>query len=152
MPSRSFSFAIIIMASLVSSCGEPLTPPTPPLLEHVSTGRGAWWDGGCPPATEEQARINARTPEALSPELTDRLSRAFPAGSNAELLEHALVDQGFTIVRTPCRNAPTIHSAQFRQSGGGFYGPYPIFASVAWEVNAAGQLMWTKGNVSFSGP
>lgn len=135
---------------LVAACGEPLDPPTPLLLRNV-TAHGGWWNGGCPPRDAAEARLNAASPEALSPELTARLAQQFPVGSDAGLLERTLRDQGFQQVSAPCATAPPIRLAQFRQRGGGFYGPYPIFAQIAWEQNGAGRLVWTKGTVAFTG-
>ena len=128
------------------ACSEPLEPPTPPLLVNVS-GRGGWWEGGCPPRDSADP-----SQEALSPELTARLAQQFPAGSDAALLERALRSQGFRIRGRPCPTAPAIRLAEFRQRGGGFSGPYPIFAHVAWEQDDGGRLVWAKGHVQFTGP
>ena len=89
--------------------------------------------------------------EAISPELTERLARQFPVGSDAARLERALRDQGFQPT-APCPTAPAIRHAEFRQEGGGFYGPYPIFAQIAWEQDDAGLLRWVKSSVSYTGP
>lgn len=143
--------ASAVAGLLLAACGELLNPPTPPLLRNV-TAQGGWWNGGCPPRDAVEARLNAASPEALSPELTERLVRQFPVGGDAGRLERTLRDQGFQQVRAPCATAPAIRLAEFRQRGGGFYGPYPIFAQVAWEQNGAGRLVWVKGTVAFTGP
>jgi hypothetical protein len=51
-----------------------------------------------------------------------------------------------------CDNDPTIHGASFGQGGGGFYGPYPVSAIIAWKVDQAGKVVWTKANVAYTGP
>jgi hypothetical protein len=135
---------------LAACGGEPPSPATPPLLRDVSA-QGGWWNGGCPPRDAAEARLNATSPEALSPELTERLAQEFAVGSDAGRLERALRDQGFQ-VRAPCATVPAIRLAEFRQTGGGFYGPYPVFAQVAWEQDDAGRLVWAKGHVAFTGP
>ena len=89
--------------------------------------------------------------EALSPQLMERLTRQFPAGSDASRLERTLKKQGFSL-RRPCDGLSTIHQGDFRQKGGGFYGPYPIWAQIAWEQDDAGRIMWAKGTVAFTGP
>ena len=89
--------------------------------------------------------------EALSPELMERLARQFPAGSDASQMERILKEQGFSL-RLPCDGLSAIRLGEFRQKGGGFNGPYPVFAQIAWEQNNAGRIMWTKGTVSFTGP
>lgn len=133
----------------MQGCDSSLEPPTPPLLRDV-TAAGGWWDGGCPPrdATDEILHTGR---EALSPELDSRLRQQFPAGSEARRLVQELRAQGFRAT-APCENDASIHHAEFRQSGGGFAGPYPIFASVAWKEDARGRIAWTKASVSFTGP
>src|SRR5690349_2691930 len=99
---------------LANGCADQdsLTPPTPPLLEGVS-GPGGWWNGGCPPGNAAEAQLFPSSEEALSPELMERLGRQFPAGSDANRLERALRDQGFTLVAA-CNGHPSIRRAEFR--------------------------------------
>ena len=80
----------------------------------------------------------------------ERLRRQFPTGSNASLLERRLRQEGFSF-RLPCEGLPAIHLGEFRQSGGGLHGPYPMFAQIAWEQDDAGRIIWVKGTVSFTG-
>ena len=68
---------VIVFGALVARVPGP-KPPTPPLLKDVSAG-GGWW-GACPPATPEEASMQAGG-LALSPELNKRLARLFPVGS-----------------------------------------------------------------------
>src|SRR5262249_3502379 len=126
--------------------GVALTPPTPPLLENAHAA-GGWWSGGCPP----QAEFEKGSDEAKSPELEDRLRMQFPPGTPANLLTRALLSQGFSLIED-CPNDSSIKRATFSQDGGGFFGPYPAFAIVAWKMDAEDQIVWTKGAVAYTGP
>jgi hypothetical protein len=90
------------------------------------------------------------TGEAISPELSERLARRFPSGSDAAVLEQALFHDGFRPGRT-CQKHST-RSADFLQEGGGFFGPYPMVATVAWKVANDGRILWTKGRVFYFAP
>lgn len=149
MRGHRLSYPVVGLLAL-GGCADKLTPPTPPLLQNVSAA-GGWWNGGCPPRNATEAQLFEQSREALSPELMERLTRQFPVGSDASQLEHNLNEQGFTF-RLPCDGHSAIHLGEFRQRGGGFYGPYPIFAQIAWEQNNAGEIMWIKGTVAFTGP
>jgi hypothetical protein len=127
-----------------------LQPPTPPLLRNAFA-RGGWWSGGCPPTNEIEQKGLTRLGEALSPELDQRLRTRFPPGSAAGGLERYLRSQGFDQLQR-CVNDPSISQMDFIQTGGGFYGPYPMFAEVAWKQDGAGRIVWTKGYVAFTGP
>jgi hypothetical protein len=81
----------------------------------------------------------------------ERLARQYPIGSDASRLKRNLEEQGFSL-SVPCKGLSAIHRGEFRQRGGGIYGPYPIFAQIAWQQDEAGRIMWTKGTVSFTGP
>lgn len=141
----------IFAASLASGrCSEPLTPSTPPLLEKV-TAVGGWWNGGCPPKDKTEAELYKPADEALSPDLMDRLASQFPIGTSASHLAQSLKQQGFSF-RHPCVGLSAIRLGEFRQTGGEFYGPYPIGAQVAWQQDAAGRILWAKGTVMFTGP
>jgi hypothetical protein len=125
---------------------KPLSPPTPPLLAGAQAGDQLI----CPPhdSTEE---ILARPPQKGSTEVEARLARQFPAGVDESRLVATLRVQGFRFV-DECDNDPTIHGAQFVQSGGGFWGPYPVYADIAWKADLAGKIVWTKANVAYTGP
>ncbi len=125
----------------------PLVPGTPPLLQDVRAG-GGWASMGCPRPTSPSF---ASMSEALSPDLTPRLAALFPPGSDADALRTALVAQGFGVI-APCEGDPSVHRAAFHQSGGGFAGPYPISAVVAWRRTEDGRVVWTKGFVSYLAP
>ncbi|KMO22135.1 hypothetical protein QR78_07565 [Methylobacterium indicum] len=125
----------------------PLVPATPSLLQDVRAGSG-WASMGCPQPTSPSF---ASMSEALSPDLTPRLDALFPPGSDADALQTVLVAQGFGDIAT-CKDDPSIHHTAFRQTGGGFAGPYPIFAVVAWRRSEDGRVAWMKGFVSYLAP
>jgi hypothetical protein len=144
------ALAIIYVAAnphvLLVFSTKPLNPPTPPLLAGAQAGDQLI----CPPhnSTEE---ILARPPQKGSSEVEARLARQFPAGVDAGGLVATLRTQGFSF-DDECDNDPTIHGAQFVQGGGGFWGPYPVNADIAWKADRAGKIVWTKANVAYTGP
>ncbi len=123
---------------------KPLIPPTPPILEG---GGGELvvrvHDSGCPPWDPS----DRKNPGSID----DRLAMAFPAETPQEQVVRSLARQGFTI-KSPCTTDPTIRYAEFSQSGGGFYGPYPAFSVVTWKVDPAGRIIWASGWVAYTGP
>jgi hypothetical protein len=125
---------------------EPLKPPTPPLLDNAHAGD----QFVCPPRSAAD-EIIARPPQMGSPEVEARLARQFPAGTDEKRLITMLRAQGFAPTQE-CDNDPTIHGATFQQGGGGFWGPYPVYADIAWKVDDAGKIVWTKANVAYTGP
>jgi len=127
----------------------PLDPPTPPLLEGAEAA-GGWWNGGCAPDPELQ-KFQRNSPEALSPTIERNLLREFPPGTPEANLRRSLITQGFEF-DAPCREDQSIHRARFVQRGGGFFGPYPAAAEIAWKVDARDKIVWTKGNVGYLGP
>lgn len=127
---------------------KPLDPPTPPILEGATAGGGRD-SGGCPP--QPDAVSMTKLDEAASPEVRNRLAHQFPPGTPERVLETTLAKQGF-ITAKACESDPSIHRATFSQRGGGFWGPYPAFAWVAWKVDAEGKVVWTKANVAYTGP
>lgn len=138
--------AVVVAGILLAGCDDGLEPATPPILRNVTAG-GGWWNGGCP----SHYKALSGDHEALSPELTQRLAKGFPTGSEAVLLKEALRSQGFRM-QERCATEPSIRLAEFRQTGGRFYGPYPVFAQVTWKQDDAGRLVWSKGHVAFTGP
>lgn len=126
-----------------------LFPPTPPLLRGARTG-GGWWNGGCPYPGDTVEPTSQMTGEATSPDLSERLARRFPPGSDAAALEQALLEAGLQPGRTCEKHS--IRSAEFRQEGGGFFGPYPMDATVAWKIMSDGRVLWTKGRVLYRAP
>ena len=135
-------FALNLLSFFVTT---PLSPPTPTLLLNARS-TGGWWDGGCPAGETDQTLTEGR-----SPQIEDSLRREFPPGSSQQALTRSLVTEGFKLDR-PCDSDPSVLRATFQQSGGGLRGPYPAYATVAWKADRAGRLIWTKGNIEFTGP
>jgi hypothetical protein len=121
-------------------------PPTPPLLQDA-TATGGWSSGGCPPTYEFEKTAD----ESKSPEIVSRLKAQYPPGTPSKVLVDALLAQHFTVIAR-CSNDASIKRAIFRQTGGGFFGPYPAFANVAWKVDANDRIVWTKAAISYTGP
>jgi hypothetical protein len=122
-----------------------LNPPTPPLLKHARVGGGS--DGDCPPRGNE----NFRGPQSGSRDVEERLATQFAPGTAEQKLIGALQEQGFKLI-APCDNDPQIHRAIFRQEGGSFLGPFPVFANIAWKIDDLGNVVWTKAFIAYSGP
>jgi hypothetical protein len=140
----------LALAAFLAGCEARLIPPTPPILSGASAG-GGWSLAGCPPANNTERSLMRGGPEALSPQLDERLNARFPAGASGAGLESFLRSQGFVTLGF-CANDSSIERMQFRQTGGGFYGPYPAFALVAWKVDDRGRVTWIKGYVAYTGP
>ena len=86
---------------------------------------------------------------AVSPELSDRLSRQFPPGSPASVLKEELSTDGFQ-APSACEADPTIMGAAFFQKGGGWLA-YDVNASVYWQADGDGKIIWTKGVIFYTG-
>jgi hypothetical protein len=133
---RTLSGAAIILTLALTGCDffSPPKPPLPPLLRNATT------TGGSNLLCEENGfrdRMGAgSTPETAShsPEITARLRRAFPVGSNAAILRRELVAQGFEIVG--CEPDPTISFATFDQTGGNGITTMSAFGIVFWKPMA----------------
>ena len=125
--------------------GPMFHPPAPPLLQNVTAAGG--WFGACPPRNEREATSRAKSGEALSPQLNQRLAEQFPPGSREEPLVKSLSEQGFKPLE-PCQNDATIRSAHFKGPTRGAL--FDINAVVYWKTQS-GTLVWTKGFVSFDG-
>jgi len=78
------------------------------------------------------------------------LAAKFPAGSSSQALIAYLSRQGFG-GKTACPNDGSIFRMLFNQSGGGVFGPFPMLAVVAWKEDGQGRIVWTKGQVLFTG-
>ena len=139
-----------VTALALSATACALNPPTPPMLRQVTTGYGGWASAGCPPTTAWELALAERGQEASSPELSERLRRRFPPGTEASALHAVLATQGFKPTGG-CPGDPTISRMVFSQAGGGLFGPFPVFAIVAWKADPEGLILWTKGQVSFTG-
>ncbi len=86
-----------------------------------------------------------------SSDVEGRLARLFPPGTPEQDLVLALQQQGFRL-SAPCESDTQIHRAVFNQSGGGLFGPFPVFADVVWKVDELGHIVWTKAFVAYTGP
>lgn len=129
----------------LAACSEPLTPSTPPLLQGAKEFRaGDQWIGQCP----EHAARGLGPPVTGSEEIDARLKAQFPPGSEAARLAEALRGQGF-VLEGPCLGDRSILQAWFRQSGGGWFGPYPAVASVNFKVDPEGRVVWAYGRIGF---
>jgi hypothetical protein len=143
----SIAWAALVSAAVsLGACAEKLSPPTPALLQGAVASSG--WAGMCPPTAAE---LPISVPEAHAAQVEARLARDFPAGTPEAALRATLISQGFK-PELACDNDPTIHRASFTQSGGGFAGPYPALANVAWKVDGQNRIVWTKANLMYVSP
>ena len=131
-------------AFALSACGKP-NPPLPPLLQDATTTGGTTdlCGGG---------QGQGSTPETAShsPEMVHRLRHDFPAGTAAAGLREALSRQDFT-VHPACSPDKSISWAEFRQHGGNGITAMSAFGTVYWKEDPAGRLVWTTGDISFTG-
>ena len=130
----------LILALVACSMAENVSASNadiPPLLKGVRSASG-WNYLGCRyPSSQKVIGV-----EAVSPDLTQRLSMAYPMGSDPEKLRAALLADGFKML-APCTNEPTIQHASFKQAG--------VTATVAWKLSPTGKIEWTKGFVDYDG-
>ena len=147
-----FGAGAIVLAVSISSLFEvsaqAIKPPTPPLLSGATASGGSWGSDDCP---NEAAAMRQKSLETGSPTIGERLRADFPPGTDARRLAHSLVSQGFTLMGA-CALDRSIERAQFRQTGGGFLGPYPGYALIHWKVDSNGKIIWAKGWIAFTGP
>jgi hypothetical protein len=120
-------------------------PPLPPLLQGASTTGGS--NFLC-----EQGQGQGSRPETAShsPEIVQRLRRNFPVGSSATKLREALSHQGFSI-HLACSPDKSIGWAELRQHGGNGVTAMPAYGTIYWKQNQAGRLVWTTGDIAFTG-
>ena len=143
MSSRLVPALISVVA--IASCGEPLKPPLPALMEAAHSTGGT--NSLCEPSLAEGS-----TPETAShsPEMVQRLKRSFPVGTPASKLREELVQQGFQLEKA-CSPDGSVSLAWFRQSGGNGITTMPAFGSVYWKADASGNLIWVTGDIAFTG-
>lgn len=127
----------------------PLKPATPALLQDATASGGGWWRGDCPANLTDVTVRQAG--EIRSPTIDARLLAKFPPGTSASALSHELLAEGFTMVG-PCADDASIEQAEFRQQGGGLFGPYPAYAQVHWKVDKSGHVVWARGWIAYTGP
>jgi hypothetical protein len=113
---------------------------TPPILRF--TGGPGGWDDGCPSDREGVVPVPL-SKVALSPDFTERLTKAFPTGTPSAVVEKELTRQGFTIpVQHTCTNDPDVKTAFFTlHTFGSFRG------TAYWKIDAHGNVVWTRGIV-----
>ena len=135
--------AAIASCFALSACGDPVSPPLPPLLLGASSTGGS--NSLC-----EQGRGSTPETASHSPEIVQRLRRDFPVGSSAPKLREALSRQGF-LIHDGCSPDKSVSLAVFRQSGGNGVTTMPAFGTVYWKQDQAGRLVWTTGDIAFTG-
>jgi hypothetical protein len=124
----------------------------PPLLRGLRAGG---WENVCPWKADDPALAKEFLPKISPPgevEFTRRLSAAFPVGTSEDRFLSEIKNIGFGPVNH-CDTDPTIHFARFDekvQSSFDFH--FPLTAFVYWKSDAGHKLLWTKGNVSYTGP
>jgi hypothetical protein len=92
-------------------------------------------------------RNKQQMPEALSPELNQRLTKDFPIGSDEALLVRELLRQQF-VLGDYCKADETIRVATFYHHNGGLFSS-DTSARIYWKTGTDKKLVWTKGYVSF---
>lgn len=140
------TFVPILATCLILSGCASTSSKLPPLLRDATTTGGSNFlcEGG-----HEQGSV----PETAShsPEIVARLQANHPIGSRASELRASLLRQGFTI-HDGCSADKSVSWAEFRQQLSGSAGPYTsAFGTVYWKKNAAGRLMWTTGDIAYTG-
>jgi len=141
--------AVVVLIPVIAILGivtkSMLNPLAPPLLAQATAGSG--WFGGCPPLNEQEAVERARSGEALSPELNQKLATQFPPGSGTDSLVQTLTEQSFKLAET-CQNDFTIRRAYFQGLTRGSL--FETRAEIYWKTKGD-NLVWTKGFVMFVG-
>lgn len=85
-----------------------------------------------------------------APEFSERLNQLFPAGSDAKSLEEELIRQHF-VLSGHCESDPSIHHAVLRDREGRFF-TIETVAVASWKEDEQRKIIWTTGDVSFTGP
>lgn len=144
MELRSLTIVLVSCFGL-GACGEPVRPPLPPLLQGASSTGGS--NSLC-----ELGQGKGFTPETAShsPEIVLRLRRDFPVGSQAKHLREALSRQGF-LIHDACSPDKSVSWAGFRQNGGNGVTTMAAFGSVYWKSDEAGRIVWTTGDIGYTG-
>lgn len=143
--SRKITTVVGVGYLALAGCGEPLTPPLPPLLQGATTVGGSNFlcepgsGGGLLPETASH-----------SPEIVRRLKHGFPAGTPAARLRDSLTQQGFSL-HDRCSSDGSVSWAEFRQRGGNGITAMAAFGTVFWKEDQAGRLVWTTGDIAFTG-
>jgi hypothetical protein len=141
---RSLAFMVVVVALPLASCGEPLGR-LPAIAHQASTTGGS--NSLCEPGA-----LPGSTPETAShsPEIVARLRRRFPPGSPAPVLRSYFKQQDFELYEG-CSPDRSISLATFRQRGGNGITSFPAFVAVYWKGDGAARIVWTTGDVAYTG-
>ena len=131
-------------AFLIAACSEQ-SPPLPPLLQDATT------TGGITDLCEDNDAgpvepVTNATTVSHSPEVVERLERDFPRGSKSEDLKAALLQMGFEM--QPCSGA---FAARFDQAGGDETSSTQVTSTIVWKANPDGRIVWTTGDIAYTG-
>ena len=141
---------ILRLALLLTACagqgGCVFGRPLPSLLVGARSASGNY--DGCPQAPSRWA--DPHPGSGASPNLTARLTRAFPPGSDAKRLSSSLAAQGFKPSRG-CQTDPSVRFAIYDRPGD-LRAIFQTHAVVYWKVDAGDRIAWTRGFVSYTGP
>lgn len=125
---------------------EPYVEPTlPPLLRDATAASG--YGVLCEPPSDFSTTLELAV---QSPEIRDRLINDFPPGSPASLLRSALIEQGFNI-QANCSLNKSIHWARFQATGQGANFETIVLGMIYWTEDDRGKVVWTSGNILYSG-
>ena len=142
---------ILRLALLLTACagqgGCVLGRPLPPLLVGARAASGNY--DGCPEAPSRWA--DPHPGSGASPNLTARLARAFPPGSDAGRVSSTLAAQGFE-PSGACQTDPSVRFAIYDDPPGHLRGIFETHAVVFWKADAADRILWTRGFVAYTGP
>jgi hypothetical protein len=87
-----------------------------------------------------------RHPQALSPEFNARLASRFPQGFAEKALVTELAADGFKPAGS-CETDPSIKFLVFDSKG---RGAPNVSATVYWQADLSGRIVWTKGFVAYT--
>ena len=146
---RSLILFLLFMVSLVywESFHAAQLDSLPPLLRGLDAAADMAADAAdagqiCPPLELEAA-------SGPSYKLGSRLRRDFPPGFPENDLVTELAKQGFN-KPSSCGEDLSVRQARFVQQHDDLFVP-TMSAAVVWKVNQSGNIVWTRGDVFFSG-
>jgi hypothetical protein len=149
MTRRAYHVALLLGVVLVASATVGIAIhiqrrfDIPDLIRDATMGRGGFI-GACPFGDPDFDKL-AREHEAVSPQLTSRLRRRFPAGSDERQLIQFLIAVGFE-QEGNCDTDKTIRYVSINRSTNFIS---EMNASVYWKVDSRQKIVWIKGFVSF---
>lgn len=144
-PEMFRAFAILGLVGMATACFSP-SPPLPPLLQNATTTGGT--TDLCEPVSLPRGSAGT-TPETVShsPEIVARLNRDYPPGSSSDRLQTALIKMGFRMIS--CQGS---HAARFDQTGGNGITSMRASALIIWRADTEGRIVWTTGDIGYTGP